>query len=124
MGVAYGTSGTTVCVGNDGRLSDARTPTAHTQAASMISDSTAAGRAVLTAADAAAGRWYGEITSSDDAVVPTAIAAINTDYLLKIEGIAVPSASGNLQVRARTETGTTIVTVRQGSYGMLWNLGT
>ncbi len=28
MGVAYGTTGTTVCVGNDSRLSDARTPEA------------------------------------------------------------------------------------------------
>jgi hypothetical protein len=29
MGVAYGTTGTTVCVGNDSRLSDPRTPVAH-----------------------------------------------------------------------------------------------
>jgi hypothetical protein len=29
LGVAYGTSGTTVCVGNDSRLSDSRTPTSH-----------------------------------------------------------------------------------------------
>jgi len=40
----------------DSRLGDARTPTAHDQAASTISDSTAVGRAVLTAADAAAVR--------------------------------------------------------------------
>jgi hypothetical protein len=45
-----------VVKGNDSRLSDARTPTAHNQAASTISDSTAAGRALLTAADAAAQR--------------------------------------------------------------------
>lgn len=45
-----------VVKGSDSRLSDARTPTAHTQAASTISDSTAAGRALLTAADAAAQR--------------------------------------------------------------------
>jgi hypothetical protein len=36
MGVAYGTTGTTVCVGNDSRLSDPRTPTAHDQAWSTI----------------------------------------------------------------------------------------
>lgn len=35
---------------NDSRLADARTPTAHTQVASTITDSTATGRAVLTAA--------------------------------------------------------------------------
>lgn len=45
-----------VVKGNDSRLTDARTPTAHTQAASTISDSTTAGRALLTAADAAAQR--------------------------------------------------------------------
>ena len=42
--------------GDDTRLSDARTPTDHNQAASTISDSTVVGRAVLTAADAAAAR--------------------------------------------------------------------
>jgi len=41
---------------DDPRLSDARTPVAHNQAASTISDSTAVGRAVLTATDAAAAR--------------------------------------------------------------------
>jgi hypothetical protein len=30
LSVSYGTSGTTACVGNDARLSDARTPTSHT----------------------------------------------------------------------------------------------
>jgi hypothetical protein len=40
----------------DSRLTDVRTPTAHTQAASTISDSTTTGRAVLTATDAAAAR--------------------------------------------------------------------
>lgn len=40
----------------DPRLSDARTPTSHTHPASQISDSTSAGRAVLTAADATAQR--------------------------------------------------------------------
>ena len=40
----------------DARLTDARTPTAHNQAASTISDSTTAGRALLTAADAPAQR--------------------------------------------------------------------
>lgn len=40
----------------DPRLSDARTPTAHTHPAAQISDATATGRAVVTAADAAAAR--------------------------------------------------------------------
>lgn len=54
--VAFGTTSTTVCVGNDARLSDARTPTTHTHTASQISDSTTIGRTILTAADAAAVR--------------------------------------------------------------------
>jgi len=49
-------SASQVVTGNDSRLSDARTPTAHSQAASTISDSTVAGRALLTAADSAAQR--------------------------------------------------------------------
>ena len=47
---------TEVVKGNDTRLADARTPVAHNQAASTISDSTTVGRAVLTAVDAAAAR--------------------------------------------------------------------
>ncbi|VTR95224.1 GK12566 gene product from transcript GK12566-RA OS=Fibrisoma limi BUZ 3 GN=BN8_03672 PE=4 SV=1 [Gemmata massiliana] len=54
---ASGNAATTEVVkGSDTRLSDARTPTAHTHTASQISDGTTAGRAILTAADAAAQR--------------------------------------------------------------------
>ena len=49
-------SASQIVKGNDSRLTDSRTPTAHTQAASTISDSTTAGRALLTGADAAAQR--------------------------------------------------------------------
>jgi hypothetical protein len=52
----FGTTAGKVCQGNDARLSDARTPTSHTHPASEISDSTSAGRTILTAADAAAQR--------------------------------------------------------------------
>ena len=51
-----GSTATTAVAGNDSRLNDARTPTAHTHTASAISDSTTVGRAVLTAVDAAAAR--------------------------------------------------------------------
>lgn len=53
---ALGTSGSTAAAGNDSRLSDARTPLSHNHTASQISDSTTVGRAVLSAADAAAAR--------------------------------------------------------------------
>ncbi|MEV6068405.1 hypothetical protein AB0L82_17775 [Nocardia sp. NPDC052001] len=49
------TSGT-AAAGDDPRLSDARTPVAHTHTASQISDATAIGRSLLTAADATAVR--------------------------------------------------------------------
>lgn len=42
--------------GNDPRLTDARNPTAHTHTVAQITDSTAVGRSVLAAADAAAAR--------------------------------------------------------------------
>lgn len=40
LSVSFGTSGTTACVGDDSRLSDARTPTAHTHAASDVASGT------------------------------------------------------------------------------------
>ncbi len=40
--VNYGTTATTACIGNDSRLSDARTPVAHTHAASDITSGTIA----------------------------------------------------------------------------------
>lgn len=40
LSVSFGTSGTTACVGNDARLSDARTPTAHVHAATDITSGT------------------------------------------------------------------------------------
>jgi hypothetical protein len=68
--------------------------------------------------------YTGAITSSGDAVAPTAVPAINTDHVAVVEGILVPSADGTIQVQAGTETGTTTITVRQGSMGLLWDLGT
>lgn len=47
-----GTTTGTLAAGDDSRLSDARTPTAHNQAASTISDSTTIGRQLMTAASA------------------------------------------------------------------------
>lgn len=63
--------------GNDPRLTDARTPTAHTHPASQISDSTPVGRSVLTAADAPTARTaIGAVSTSDarlsDTRTPTA----------------------------------------------------
>jgi hypothetical protein len=54
LGTAATTAATAYATAAQG--TDARTPTAHSQAASTISDSTATGRSVLTAADADAAR--------------------------------------------------------------------
>lgn len=54
--LAIGTTGTTAAAGNDSRLSDARTPLAHTHPSTAISDSSTVGRALLVAADAATAR--------------------------------------------------------------------
>lgn len=54
--LVLGTAAGTAAAGNDSRLSDARTPTAHTHASAEISDSTVIGRTVLTSVDAAAVR--------------------------------------------------------------------
>lgn len=51
-----GTGSTQVVLGNDVRLSNSRTPTSHTHAASDISDATVVGAALLTASDAADAR--------------------------------------------------------------------
>ncbi|MFI5781095.1 hypothetical protein [Nocardia sp. NPDC051570] len=48
---AIGGTATTAVAGNDSRLSDARIPLAHTHSVSQLSDATATGRAILTAAD-------------------------------------------------------------------------
>jgi hypothetical protein len=79
----------------------------------------AAGRMVGFAVDGTDAEWVGNITSSGDAVVPTSIVATNTDYLFVVEGVLIPSASGAIVLQARTETGTTTVTVRAGSHGEL-----
>lgn len=71
------------------------------------------------AADGTAAEYVGAVTTSGDKVSPTAVPAINTDYVEIVEGILIPSAGGTLQLQAATETGTTTVTVRQGSTGFL-----
>ena len=66
--------------GNDPRLTDARTPTAHTHTASQISDSSTVGRSVLTAADAAAARTAIGAGTSNLALGTTSTTAKAGDY--------------------------------------------
>lgn len=59
FGIAPSAISGTAVITTDPRLSDARTPTAHTHPASEISDATATGRSILTAANQAAARSSG-----------------------------------------------------------------
>lgn len=66
--------------------------------------------------------FTGSITSSGDSVVSAAVAAANTDYLAVIEGVLLPTANGNLQLRAATEIANSALTIRNGSHGQLWTI--
>jgi len=52
----FGTSAGTICQGNDARLSDSRTPTAHTHTIAEVTDISAFGSSLIDDADAAAAR--------------------------------------------------------------------
>ena len=78
---------------------------------------------IMFAADGAGGEFLGAITSSGDSVIATAVQSAASTYLSIVEGIIVPSASGTVRLQAGTETGTTTVTVKQGTAGILTQLG-
>lgn len=68
-------NGSAVVTTDDSRLSNARTPTAHTHAAADITGSTEVGRSVLTAADAAAIRsLIGALANAAEAVTGSHLA--------------------------------------------------
>lgn len=83
----------------------------------------ATGRFAGAGLDGSSCEWVGNITSSDDPVLTASVVASNTDYRFIIEGTILPSASGVVTLRARTNAGIGTMTVRQGSTGMLWDLG-
>lgn len=97
-----------VVKGSDTRLTDSRTPTAHTHPASAISDSTTAGRALLTAADAAAQRVALALATiarsvfvsapADGTIVVEAKAAF-AFTLAQIRGLKTSSGSLTLKVQ-------------------------
>ena len=76
-----GSTSTTAVAGNDPRLTDARTPTTHTHTALQISDASTAGRAILTAADAAAQRTAMGAGTSSLALGTTSSTAKAGDYV-------------------------------------------
>jgi len=95
LNVTYGTSAGTACVGNDSRLSDARTPVAHTHTASDVTDFNAAAAAAAPV-DSVAGKTgvvtlgVADITGAaplaspgltGTPTAPTAAAATNTTQI-------------------------------------------
>lgn len=80
----------------------------------------AAGVQIPIAADGTAADFEGQITSSGDAVIGTAVEAANTTYFASIRGAINPSANGNLQVLYGGEIATTLgIVIKAGSYGVL-----
>lgn len=99
LSVVYGTTAGTAAAGNDARLSDARPPTAHTHTAANISDSTTVGRAVLTAADAAAARAaIGAGTSSLVLGTTAGTAAAGNDARLSDQRVPTAGSVDNSKV--------------------------
>ncbi|MEB3021322.1 hypothetical protein [[Mycobacterium] crassicus] len=87
-----GTTAGTACAGNDVRLSDARTPTAHTHTATDISDATTVGRSLVTAASQAAARTaIGAGTSSLTIGTTAATACAGNDA--RLSDTRTPTAS-------------------------------
>lgn len=77
--VSFGTTASTACVGNDSRLSDARTPTAHNHAASQINSGTldAARIPTIDKAKLASG-VQSSLDLADTAVQPATLASAQT----------------------------------------------
>lgn len=71
---------------------------------------------------ASGGGWFGAITASGGSITLTAVTAANTDYMARISGVIVPSATGTLMLQYAAETTGATVTMRQGSSAELIDL--
>jgi hypothetical protein len=98
LGVAYGTTGTTVCVGNDSRLSDARPPTAHNQAWSTITapPTTIEGYGLTNAASTGANTFTGaqliRAAATQDAIEILGRAGGTSSYKATITPLALSAS--------------------------------
>ena len=88
-----GTTSTTVCIGNDSRLSDARTPTTHTHAVADINASTSTALGVGSI----------ELGHASDTTLTRSAAGV-----LAVEGVDVVTTSGTQTLTNKTATNPTI----------------
>lgn len=111
LGVAYGTTGGTVCEGNDSRLSPSST---------SITDSTATGRSLLTATDASAARTaigvaYGTTSTTvavgNDSRITGAEQTTNKGAANGYQGLDADAAQANPTIKNYTESVVAIGTV-------------
>jgi hypothetical protein len=101
----------TAVITSDARLSDARTPTAHTHVVTAISDSSAVGRSLLTAADAAAQRTalgLGTAATTPASAYATAAQGAKADSALQnlspilTGSAATPATTGTMTINMTT----------------------
>ena len=85
---SFGTGANTFCQGNDSRLSNARTPTAHNQASSTITDSTTYSNIGNSAQN------QGSINSAINTKLGNAVYKSSTSGLLKNDGSVMTSGTG------------------------------
>jgi hypothetical protein len=111
ISVSYGTSSSTACAGNDSRLSDARTPTAHTQAFSTITatPTTLSGYGITDAATST--HTHGNLTNAG-AIGSTSgqIVVTTTSGVLTTAATIAASAVTGLATVATSGSGTDITT--------------
>jgi hypothetical protein len=72
------------------------------------------------AADGTDAEFRGRITASGDSVVGTGSQAADTSYLCLIEGEILPSGNGTIQAQYARGATNANVTIKQGSYGILY----
>lgn len=75
-------------------------------------------------ADGLGSEFAGQISSSGDSVDATANPAGSTDFIAIASGVINPTANGTLRARHAVTGGADTVTIRRGSAGVLFDLGT
>jgi hypothetical protein len=76
------------------------------------------------AADGNGGEFQGSITAGNDTVRSTGVIAANTNYVARIDGVAIAAMSTplTLTLQVRTEVAGSNATFRGGTTGWFWNL--